>query len=139
MTTTTPESPPLKTDALGRIHVYPEHREALLDAFEKSSLSGIKFAAAHGIKYTTFANWVQKRRRERSQYEPRSEPAPTALIESLVELDLPVAHKPRPEAPLHDQEGGLHIHHASGIRMNICNSEHAKLAAILIAQLNASD
>ena len=39
--------------------------EALLDAFERSGLSGMKFAALHGVKYPSFANWVQQRKRRR--------------------------------------------------------------------------
>jgi hypothetical protein len=34
----------------------------LLDEFERSGLSAMKFAALVGIKYQTFANWAQKRR-----------------------------------------------------------------------------
>ena len=40
-------------------------REALLDAFERSGLAGMKFAALHGVKYPSFANWVQQRKRRR--------------------------------------------------------------------------
>jgi len=42
-----------------------ERREALLDEFEKSALSGAKFARMVGVKYPTFANWVARRRKER--------------------------------------------------------------------------
>ena len=41
-------------------------REALLDAFECSGRSGIRFAALHGVKYPSFANSVQQRKRRRS-------------------------------------------------------------------------
>jgi hypothetical protein len=51
----------IKTDRLGRIHVRAEHREALLDKFEQSSMSGQQFSKLHGIKYTTFANWRQQK------------------------------------------------------------------------------
>ena len=43
-----------------------ERREALLGEFETSGLSGAKFAALAGIKYATFANWVQQRRKVRA-------------------------------------------------------------------------
>src|SRR5687767_14945418 len=56
----------LKTDVLGRVQTPPERREALLDEFEKSGMSGAKFAAFIGVKYQTLANWVQKRRRQRT-------------------------------------------------------------------------
>ncbi|MES1180505.1 MAG: hypothetical protein ABUL66_01440 [Verrucomicrobiota bacterium] len=38
-------------------------REQLLDEFERSGVPGLKFAELAGIKYPTFAPWVQKRRR----------------------------------------------------------------------------
>jgi hypothetical protein len=55
----------MKTDKLGRIHATPEQREAWLDAFEQSGMSGAAFAKLHGIKYTTFAHWRQKRKHGR--------------------------------------------------------------------------
>ena len=65
MTSTIPESIILKTDGLGRVRTPLAQREALLDAFERSGLSGMKFAALHGVKYPSFANWVQQRKRRR--------------------------------------------------------------------------
>ena len=64
----------LKTDVLGRVKVSREHREALLDAFETSGLSGVAFARHHGVTYPTFATWMQKRRRERGLY-PVAQPS----------------------------------------------------------------
>jgi DNA-binding transcriptional regulator YiaG len=58
----------LKTDVLGRVKTPKEGREVLLDEFEKSGLTGQKFAAVVGIKYQTFATWAQKRRRQRGSY-----------------------------------------------------------------------
>jgi len=56
----------LKSDARGRVRVPVERQEALLDEFERSGLSGVKFAQLVGVKYPTFALWVQKRRRARA-------------------------------------------------------------------------
>ena len=53
----------MTTDARGRVRVPVERREALLDEFERSGLSGVKFAQMVGVKYPTFALWVQKRRK----------------------------------------------------------------------------
>jgi hypothetical protein len=58
----------LKIDVLGRVKTPGERRERLLDEFEKSGLTGQKFAALVGIKYQTFATWAQKRRRARGAY-----------------------------------------------------------------------
>ena len=44
-----------------------EQREALLDAFERSGQSGVVFCRQHGLKYPTFATWVQKRKKQPSQ------------------------------------------------------------------------
>ena len=51
----------LTSDTRGRVRVPVERREALLDEFERSGLSGLKFAQLTGVKYPTFALWVQKR------------------------------------------------------------------------------
>lgn len=57
----------LKTDTLGRIQTPVQQREVLLDAFERSGMSGAAFARVHGIRYTTFAWWRQQRNRRRSK------------------------------------------------------------------------
>lgn len=57
----------LQTDGLGRVRTPLAQREALLDALERSGLSGMKFAALHGLDYPIFANWVQQRKRGRQK------------------------------------------------------------------------
>ena len=66
MTTLIAEVGVLKTDTKNRVRIPAERREALLDEFERSSMSGAQFAELTGIKYQTFANWAQKRRRKRA-------------------------------------------------------------------------
>jgi|CXWL01.1.fsa_nt_gi hypothetical protein len=58
----------LKTDVLGRVKTGVRQREAILDEFERSGLSGTKFAAVAGVNYQTFASWVQKRRKATGAY-----------------------------------------------------------------------
>src|SRR5690349_12338112 len=53
-----------KTDTAGRVRVPRARREALLDEFERSGASGAQFAAYVGVKYSTFAAWAHKRRRQ---------------------------------------------------------------------------
>ena len=48
------------TDRRGCVRTPREDREALLDTFEKSGMSGAAFARLHGIKYPTFACWRYK-------------------------------------------------------------------------------
>ena len=78
----------IKTDRLGRITISPEHREALLDKFEKSGVSGQEFSKLHGIKYTTFANWNQKRKRERDECGDLPCSSSVELIDSLREVEV---------------------------------------------------
>ena len=59
----------LKADVLGRVTLGREQREAMLDAFEASGMSGQAFALQHGIKIQTFASWIQKRRHARGDYQ----------------------------------------------------------------------
>jgi len=55
----------IKTDGLGRMRTSAVRRESLLDEFERSGVSGTQFAALAGIKYQTFAGWVQRRQHQR--------------------------------------------------------------------------
>jgi hypothetical protein len=65
----------------------PEQREALLDEFERSGLSGMAFCRMHSLTYPTFASWVQKRRQ-------RPHPGLPAFAEVIV-----APHDARPSAP----------------------------------------
>lgn len=70
MTSTTSEtSIILKTDTKGRVLTPTRDREALMNAFEESGMSGAAFARLHGIRYTTFAHWrrVRRKREKRTQ------------------------------------------------------------------------
>jgi len=86
----------IKTDVMGRVRTSRERREQLLDEFERSGLSGQKFAALAGIKYPTFATWAQKRRRARGAY-PAKVPArrtdPVKWLEAVVEAARPAGGK----------------------------------------------
>jgi hypothetical protein len=62
----------LKADVLGRVTLGREQREAALDAFEASGMTGQAFALQHGIKIQTFASWIQKRRRDCGDYQNES-------------------------------------------------------------------
>jgi len=83
MTSIAGEAEVLKTDGRRRVRVPVERREALLDEFEKSGMSGARFARLAGIKYATFANWTQARRKAKTQETPGS--VPLRLIEAVME------------------------------------------------------
>ena len=53
----------LRKDSIGRVVVTRERRSALLEEFDRSGMSGAQFAKWAGIKYQTFAYWVQQRRK----------------------------------------------------------------------------
>lgn len=75
----------LKSDAVGRVHTPPERRESLLDEFERSGLSGPKFAALSGIKYQTFAAWVARRRKQRGGVQAAvASPDPVRWLQAVV-------------------------------------------------------
>ena len=57
----------LRQDAQGRVLVSRERRESLLEEYDRSAMSGVKFAQYVGIKYSTLAYWLQSRRRHRER------------------------------------------------------------------------
>lgn len=61
----------LKSDSRGRVRTPPEQREALLAEFERSGLSASKFSTMVGVRYQTFATWVQKHRQQRAPASKR--------------------------------------------------------------------
>ena len=108
MTSIVGEAEVLKIDERGRVRVPVERREALLDEFEKSGMSGAKFARLAGIKYATFANWTQARRKAKGHDTPGG--GPLRLIEAVMEgggsglgglvIELPGGGRVRVDSPL---------------------------------------
>lgn len=125
MTSTTPSADLilLKTDSLGRAQTSPAQREALLDAFERTSMSGAAFAKLHGINYTTFAHWRQKRRRQRQSAEEKS-PAP--FFE-----EVEVRHANR-------NAGRLNITLPGGASVTVTHPEQFPLVAALLKYLESA-
>jgi hypothetical protein len=116
----------IKTDVLGRIHRTREQRERILDEYERSGLSGPKFAAFCGVRYQTFATWLQRRKRARSAYpkrRPRRKVARVQWLEASVQPTLP------PTAT------GLLLQLPGGVRAQISNQQHIPLAAALVRAL----
>ena len=76
----------LKMDSRGRVRPTPRQREALLDEFERSGLSGRRFAEILGVVPVTFIAWVcQRRRNWAGTKKLRGHPAPVTLSEAGVE------------------------------------------------------
>jgi transposase len=127
--TNTEETLILKTDALGRVRMPADRREAILDAFEQSGMSGLAFAKHVGVKYPTLASWIQKRRRERDKYPqkklPGSPPSQITFVEAQIE-------KPS-EAAL---QTALEVQTAHGVKLRIRSQGQVAWAAELIRFLN---
>lgn len=127
----------LKQDTRGRVRVSQQRREALLDEFEKSGASGMKFARLVGIKYSTFANWVKQRQEKSAATKltvcaaseaigSTAKAGPVRLFEALVE------GAPRASAAATAVDGLL-IELPGGSRLRIESPAHLEMAAELVA------
>jgi hypothetical protein len=125
----------LSQDAQGRVLVSRERRQSLLEEYDRSGMSGIKFAQYVGIKYSTLAYWLQSRRRHRQKekslikagtdIEPRRSNG--AWIEAVVEN----------ASGLRVPAGALRIYFAGGAYCQISSAGEAALAAELLGRLGA--
>ena len=136
-----PESLILKTDTRGRVRTPVAQREGLLDAFERSGLSGMKFAALHGVKYPSFAGWVQRRKRRRQQ-DSRGLAAvgSTASREAdnggaLRWWEAVVGEEVGRDAGSGPLPGGLLLHLPGGVRMEITAGAQVGWAAQLLQSI----
>lgn len=125
MTSTMKEGEILKRDVVGRVWTPKERREALLDEFEASGLSGAKFAQMVGVKYPTFANWAKQRRESGQGSTNKGAPGVPALrwVEAVV------------DKAAGETRVGLTIHLPGGARMQIADPGQAALAASLLRAL----
>ena len=114
----------MKSDTRGRVRIPEERREALLDEFERSGLSGRKFAQLAGVNYATFMQWAQKRRDARKQQrcELRASEA-VQLLEAVADLRVPA------------MEAGLCVELPGGARMTIDSPGQLAMAAGLLELL----
>jgi hypothetical protein len=124
-----------KRDARGRVRVRRARREALLDQFERSGMSGVKFAQYVGIKYSTLAYWLQSRRRkrerEKSLVKASAQTGPSKSNGTWIEAVVENGSQPRVQA------GALRIYFAGGAYCQISSAPEAALAAELLGQLGA--
>ena len=138
MTSPTRQSETLKQDVRGRVLVSAGRREALLDEFERSGASAMRFARLAGLKYSTFANWVQARRRRRALVQPPGHEAeaadglaerggPVRLFEALVEGG------PGGCGEVQRAERGVIIELPGGCRLSVGSPAELPMAAELVA------
>ena len=108
----------------------------MLDEFERSGLKGTQFARLLGIKYQTFASWVQKRRHERGEYAfggpgaALSQTQSVSLVEAVMSSHAVDHHQ--------DKASGLQLRLPGGAEALISTPPQARLAAELIQALRIS-
>lgn len=124
----------LRRDVRGRVQTPAARREELLDEFNRSGLRGAKFAALVGVKYSTFASWVAKRKRARVG-KPGAKNTFRSGALRLVEAMVPA------RCEVHSATGreALSVHLAGGmLRLEITHEGQAGLAAALLKALEAA-
>lgn len=124
----------LKTDVLGRVHTPATQREAILDAFEQCGMSGAAFCKLHGLRYTTFASWRQKRRAK--DKNPGARPLECDGVTGgpfFEEIELSA-----PSAGGISSAAGLRIELPGGAGVQISEAGQFPLAAALLRYLEAS-
>ena len=109
----------LKVDGAGRVWTPRELRDAVLDEFERSGMPATQFAARLGVKYPTFASWVQQRRKSRSDGKA------LRWVEATAEAPTPAPGK------------SLTVQLPGGARMEVVDAAQAKVAAHLLRELAA--
>ena len=112
----------MKADRRGRLRFSPEQRITLLKAYQASGLSGPRFAALHGVKYPTLANWIQK---SKQPAEPKSKMLSFVAAEVV----------PGPESGHSDS---LEVILPGGGMIKIAGSAQVALAAALLRELQSS-
>lgn len=86
MTSMEPASEILRSDTRGRVWRSRQQREQLLEEFDRSGLSGPKFAALTGLKYQTLAGWLMRRKRGKQMTVPSAAcPSPVQWFETIID------------------------------------------------------
>jgi hypothetical protein len=116
----------LKSDTLGRVRTPAERRKEMLAEFERSGLSGKKFAALVGVKYSTFAFWLQQRRRKAAS---AAKPTDTVRwLEAVVE---------KAQGSGGQTQLALVMELPGGARLELHDVRQAQLAAALLRSLES--
>src|SRR3974390_105760 len=108
---------PVTMDTKGRVRTSKEQRRAILAEFERSGVSVTQFARRTGLKYSTFAAWVQRYRRPK---RPALK-SPMRLLEAVV--------TPTPLSP------PLQVQLPGGARLELREASQVPLVAALVRAL----
>jgi transposase-like protein len=111
---------PATADSKGRLRTSKEQRRVILAEFERSGMSAVAFAQRTGLKYSTFAAWVQRYRRTKRPMRK----SPLRLLEA-------VATQPAPVVP-------LQVQLPAGARLEISEASQIPLAVALLGALEKS-
>jgi len=114
----------VQTDSKGRLRVSKEQRKAVLAKFEQSGMSAARFAAVAGIKYSTFAGWVQRYRRTK----PKAALRRLRLLEAVVDPGHPAERT---------CEQVLSVHLPGPVRIELSSLAQVPLMAELIRALQS--
>ena len=122
----------LSQDVRGRVLVTRERRESLLEEYDRSGMSGVRFAKYVGIKYTTLAYWLKRRRchREREKLMVKAEVGTKSGLSSGTWIEAVVDQNGAPA-------GALRIYFAGGAYCQINSTAEVALAAELLRGLGA--
>ena len=104
-------------------------REMLLDEWERSGGSAAQFADYVGIKYSTLANCIQKRRKQAGLRASLLKPGAVDLSKSDGHWVEAIVDQPKA------LEGTLRIYFTAGAYCQISNAREAGLAAELLGHL----
>jgi len=108
---------PVTMDTKGRVRTSREQRRVILAEFERSGLSVTGFARRAGLKYSTFAAWIQRYRRAKRP----ARKSPVRLLEAVV-----AAEPPGP---------GLQVQLPGGARLELREASQVALTAALLRAL----
>lgn len=122
-----PSAGVIRSDRRGRLLVRAEQRAAILKAFDDSALSAMAFCRQHGLLYSTFANWIQKRRKDAVAATEASSPLEKPVFAEVLVED----RKAVPEPPL-----PLRVTLRSGASFEISSSSQMPLVVELIQLLS---
>jgi len=115
----------LPVDERGRVRTSRARREAVLAEFDRSGLSGAKFARLAGIKYPTFMSWLKQRREEGQSGGSKAHGV--SFVEALIE-----------GANQRASADGLIIELAGGSRVRVESPLQLQLAAELVRLLSGA-
>ena len=98
----------------------------MLEEYERSGMSGMAFAEAHGIRYTTLASWIQKKKkRATAGIKSPVQNHPMQWVEAVMAT-----------SPLQEEKAApLMMRFGVGAVMEIADQKGAKLAAQVLRHL----